>query len=69
MGKKAKSASRKSTNSAAALKRAREARKLFEQGLVARGEAGKRDKKGKLPPGVTHELAEGEFVRRRFSAV
>jgi hypothetical protein len=45
-----------------------EDRELCEKGVVDRGEVGKRGKDGKLPPGVTHEVVEGEIVRTRYSA-
>ncbi len=45
------------------------ARELFKRGVLARGEAAKRIKGKKLPPGVTHELVKGDIVRARFSAV
>jgi hypothetical protein len=45
----------------------------FVQDLIARGEAGRRDQDGNLPPGVTHEIVDDPdggpptIVRRRFS--
>ena len=48
---------------------ARQARADFKRGVLARGEAAKRTKEGKLPPGATHEIVDGDLVRRRFSAV
>ena len=47
----------------------RKAREIFKRGVLTRGEAAKRLKGGKLPPGVTHEFVNGDIVRRRFSAV
>ena len=45
-------------------------RELYKQGVLIRGEAAKRGKDGKLPPGVTHEIAEnGDIVRVRYSMV
>jgi len=50
-----------------------EAARRFEEDLVRRGEAAKPDDAGKLPPGATHEIVEGEdgepekIVRRRFT--
>ena len=46
-----------------------EDRELHDQGVVDRGEVGKRGEGGKLPPGVTHEVVQGEIVRTRYSAV
>lgn len=45
-------------------------RELYKQGILIRGEAAKRGKDGKLPPGVTHEIAKnGDVVRVRYSIV
>jgi hypothetical protein len=45
-------------------------RELYERGVLIRGEAAKRGKDGKLPPGVTHEIAKkGDVVRVRYSMV
>ena len=52
----------------------RKAKEVFERGVLERGEAAPADEKGKLPPGVTHEIigydATGRAIlkRRRFSA-
>jgi hypothetical protein len=54
----------KKTKSKAALQDQRE---LYKRGVLIRGEAGKRGKDGKLPPGVTHEIVDGEVVRVRYS--
>lgn len=54
-------------------KRQRKAREAFERGVLERGEAALADEKGRLPPGVTHEItgydATGRPIlkRRRFS--
>jgi hypothetical protein len=54
--------------------RQRKAKEAFERGIIERGEAAPADEKGKLPPGVTHEIigydATGRPIlkRRRFSA-
>jgi hypothetical protein len=54
--------------------RARKAKEAFERGIIERGEAAPADEKGRLPPGVTHEIigydATGRPIlkRRRFSA-
>jgi len=54
--------------------RARKAKEAFERGIIERGEAAPPDEKGRLPPGVTHEIigydATGRPIlkRRRFSA-
>jgi hypothetical protein len=51
----------------------RRAREEFERGLIERGEAAVADEKGRLPPGVTHEIVGYEpngraiLKRRRFS--
>jgi hypothetical protein len=42
-------------------------RELYKRGVLIRGEAGKRGKDGKLPPGVTHEIVDGDVVRARYS--
>jgi hypothetical protein len=43
---------------------------LYKRGVLIRGEAAKRGKDGKLPPGVTHEIAKnGDVVRVRYSMV
>ena len=50
------------------------AKEAFERGIIERGEAAPADEKGRLPPGVTHEIigydATGRPIlkRRRFSA-
>lgn len=52
---------------------ARKAAEEFVRGVLARGEAARPSKKGRLPPGATHEIvdepAEGlpRLRRRRFS--
>ena len=52
----------------------RKAKEAFERGVLERGEAAPADERGKLPPGVTHEIighdATGRPIlkRRRFSA-
>jgi len=46
-----------------------QARKLYDEGVLIRGEVGKRGKSGKLPPGKTHEIAKGKVVRVRYSIV
>jgi hypothetical protein len=54
--------------------RQRRAKEAFERGVIERGEAAVADEKGRLPPGVTHEIigydATGRPIlkRRRFSA-
>jgi hypothetical protein len=54
--------------------RQRKAEEAFERGVIERGEAAPADEKGRLPPGVTHEIigydATGRPIlkRRRFSA-
>jgi hypothetical protein len=54
--------------------RQRKAKEAFERGIIERGEAAPADEKGRLPPGVTHEIigydATGRPIlkRRRFSA-
>jgi hypothetical protein len=54
--------------------RRRRAQEAFERGIIERGEAAVADEKGRLPPGVTHEIvghdASGRPIlkRRRFSA-
>lgn len=44
-------------------------RKLFVDGLIARGEAAKRNPDGRLPAGVTHEIvgyeADGTAIVKR----
>lgn len=49
-----------------------DAEKRFQSDLLVRGEAAEK-KKGKLPPGATHEIVKKgavvQLVRRRFSAV
>ena len=51
-----------------------ETEERYVRGLIARGEAAKRDEDGKLPSHATHEIVEereGELpkvVRRRYSA-
>jgi hypothetical protein len=53
--------------------RQQKAKEAFERGVIERGEAAVADKKGRLPPGVTHEIighdATGRPIlkRRRFS--
>jgi hypothetical protein len=53
----------------------RKAREAFERGIVERGEAAAADEKGRLPPGVTHEIIGYDTTgrpilkRRRFSAI
>jgi hypothetical protein len=55
--------------------RRQKAKEAFERGVIERGEAAPVDDKGRLPPGVTHEIvgydASGQpiLVRRRFSAL
>ncbi len=48
------------------------AEEKFQRDLLIRGEAAER-KKGKLPPGATHEIVKKgagvQLVRRRFSLV
>ena len=54
--------------------RQRKARDAFERGVLERGEAAVADEKGRLPPGVTHEIVGHDesgrpiLKRRRFSA-
>ena len=54
--------------------RQRKAREAFERGIIERGEAAVADEKGRLPPGVTHEIIGYDetgrpiLKRRRFSA-
>jgi hypothetical protein len=58
----------------AATQRERQAREAFERGIIERGEAAPADDKGRLPPGVTHEIIGHDesgrpiLKRRRFSA-
>jgi hypothetical protein len=55
--------------------RQRKAKKVFERGIIQRGEAAVADEHGRLPPGVIHEIigydAAGRPIlkRRRFSIV
>jgi len=55
--------------------RRKKAQEAFERGVIERGEAAIADKKGRLPPGVTHEIVGHDrtgrpiLKRRRFSAV
>jgi hypothetical protein len=44
-------------------------RELYTRGVLIRGEAAKRGKDGKLSPGVTHEIVDGEIKRVRYSIV
>jgi hypothetical protein len=54
--------------------RRKKAQEAYERGILERGEAAWADEKGRLPPGVTHEIigrdANGRLIlkRRRFSA-
>ena len=55
--------------------RRRKAQEALERGIIERGEAAVADEKGRLPPGVTHEIvghdASGRPIlkRRRFSII
>jgi hypothetical protein len=54
--------------------RREKAQEAFERGIIERGEAAVADEKGRLPPGVTHEIVGHDktgrpiLKRRRFSA-
>jgi hypothetical protein len=58
----------------ASAERERQAREAYERGIIERGEAAPADDKGRLPPGVTHEIIGYDetgrpiLKRRRFSA-
>jgi hypothetical protein len=60
--------------SEAEAERRRKAKEAFERGVIERGEAAHADEKGRLPPGVTHEIVGYDengrpiLKRRRFSA-
>lgn len=64
VGRKAKTKKATAGNQAEA-----DARALHDAGLCSRGEVGKRDKDGNLPPGTTHESVDGKLVRVRYSIV
>jgi hypothetical protein len=70
--RRAGAATRAPARSGAARRIAKPAAELFVKGVLVRGEAAKAVK-GKLPPGVTHEIvgkgADGLLIlkRRRFS--
>jgi hypothetical protein len=69
VSKKTESARNRPQRGSIVRKSAAQARKLYDEGVLIRGEVGKRGKNGKLPPGKTHEIAKGEVVRVRYSIV
>jgi hypothetical protein len=70
-GEKSRKSGTRSPNTRSELERAAE--EAFARGVIERGEAARPNRKGKLPPGATHEIIdapEGELPkirRRRFS--
>ena len=69
MGGKQTKTNRKGRKKASESNEISQAREQFKRGVLARGEASKPAKGGKLPPGATHEIVGDDIVRKQFSAI
>jgi hypothetical protein len=67
MPKNAKSSRKRFQRSSVGPKPFAQQRKLYNEGVLIRGEVGKRGENGKLAAGKTHEIVKGEVVRVRYS--